>query len=201
MTTGVLVPETPRPGESRRAAWLVILTFAVAMAAAWWLKSGVEARSTKFATGDGALRLAYPAGWVTTQPTGDELLDVFDPDAGSALRPRFSVVSRPAPAGATPSVVAATQALRRSQSLREYRELGRAAVTVAAWPAVRVTYGYVTDPPGGAGQATLPIVVQATDWLVLKDGRLYTLTAQSEAAGAAACQAAFDRILGSVAFK
>ncbi|HEX9116144.1 MAG TPA: hypothetical protein VGA61_08760 [Anaerolineae bacterium] len=198
MATGFAVPEKSRPGDALRDTLLVVLTFVLAMAAAWGMKSYVEQRSVRYTAAGGSLTLAYPAGWLAARADKGILLDVSDGKAGAAFHPRFSARSEPIGENVALREAAGLQSLRRSTSLREYHELSSREVTVSGNRGIEVTYAYVTDPPAGAGPATLPIVVEAADVQVLTAGKLYLFTAASEAGDAAAYAPVFARILASV---
>lgn len=198
-----VTPAKPRPGEAAREAALVMLTFVVAMVAAWLLKESVELRTTSFSSPDGVLSAAYPASWFispgTSSPTaGSTLLDVYDPQSGATFPTRFQIQRRPVPSGSSLMQLRALTARNRELALRDYRELSAHQVTLGGRPTIQVNYGYVADAPAGAGPATLPIVVQATDELAVNDGQLLTFTSMSDASSDAATQGTLDRIWQSV---
>ncbi len=198
MVTTAAVPERPRAGEGLRDALLVLLTFALAMAAAWGLKTFIEQRTITFTAADGSFTLDYPTGWIAARAASGVFLDVSDPQSSESARARFTVQAEPAAADGSLREAAGLISLRRSEALREYRELSSQATTVSGQPAIAVTYAYVADPPAGAGPATLPIVVQATDVLLLGRGQVYIFTGASEAAAADYNSPVFQRILASI---
>ena len=200
--TTVRVPERPRAGEELRNNLLMILVIAVALILAWVLMSLVESRMAAYNAPDGSRAVKYPAGWVLAAASDpDTLLEVYDAKAASTYHPTFRVQRRAAPQGQSLLDAATAQSLRRRGALREYQELRTEEATVAGQRAIRVNYGYVADPPAGAGLATLPVVVEATDLLVMRDGQLLVFTMASEAGSAEAYQRVFGRILRSIRLK
>jgi hypothetical protein len=204
MATTTVAPARPSPNESRNAAIFVVLLVLVALGAGWALKTFVERRSTPAVSADGSVALAYPSGWAAASGlTADTLFELYDPNSHTPFRSGFRVTSRPVVAGQALGDLAILAALNRSRTLREYGELSNQQAVVSGRPAVQVTYGYVADPPAGAGPALLPIVVQGTDTLVLFKDRLYTFTGlrQASAAPEAISQDAAAAILDSVRLK
>ncbi len=202
-----VAPPQPRPGEAAREGVLVVLTFVVAMVAAWLLKDSVQLRTTNFTSPDGLVSVSYPASWFTAPSTSagpagsSTLLDVYDPQSGTTFATRFQIQRRPVPKGSSLMQLRALTAGNRDVSLRDYRELSSHQVTLGGQPAIQVIYGYVADAPAGAGPATLPVVVQATDELVIQGGQLLTFTSMSDASGGAATQGTLDRVWQSVKLK
>ena len=197
----------PRPGEAAREAALVALTFVVAMIAAWLLRDAVLLRTATFTSPDGLVSVSYPASWFLAPSTtggsagSSTLLDVYDPQSGTASPTRFLIHLRPVPAGSSLTQLRALTAGSRDVALQDYRELASHQVTLDGHPAIQVTYAYVADASTGAALAALPIVVQATDDLVIDGGQLITLTSMSDASAGAATQSTFDRIWQSVKLK
>jgi len=205
--TGTFVaPAQPRPGEAALEAALVVLTFALAMIAAWLLKDGVQLRTAGYTSPDGQVSVAYPASWFAAQggatpAGGSTLLDVYDPESATAFPARFQIQRRPVPAGSSLAQLRAVTANDRDLTLQDYRELSSHEVTLGGHPAIQVSYGYVASPPPGAGPATLPIVAQATDELAIDGGQLLTFTSMSDASAGPATQSTLERIWQSVRLK
>jgi hypothetical protein len=197
--SGRSTAEAPCAAEQRWGTVLVVLTFLLALAGGWLLKTGTEGRSVSFVSPDGRLALSYPAGWTRASVLArGVLLDVFDTQAGSLFPARLRVQARPAAASATLHDLAVLAALDRGNALREYRELSNTETVVGGQRALKVEYAYVADPPSGAGAATLPIVVRGTDTLVLAGDRLVVISSLRQTEDSSA---GFDRILNSVVLK
>ena len=202
MTVAVQTPERPRAGEELRNNLLVAAVFLVFLALGWLVKGAAETRALTFTGLDGALTVDYPAAWVTgTASEPGTLLEVYDVKALSTYHPTFRIQSRSLREGQSLFDAATALSMRRNQTLREYQELGSQETTLAGQSAIRVSYGYVADLSAGAGQASLPAVVQASDVIVPHGGQLLVFTAEAAAGSLERYQPAFDRILRSTRLK
>ena len=89
--------------------------------------------------------------------------------------------------------------LDRAENLTAYRALSVDNGVVGGLEANRVTYAYVAEPAGGP-QASVPVVVQAVDWVVIHEGKAYVLTFAAMADQFAEQEGSFGSILTSVDF-
>jgi len=83
--------------------------------------------------------------------------------------------------------------------LAAYRILSTELGAVDGIEASKVTYAYVTEPAGSFQQG-IPVVVQAVDWVVILQGKAYTLTFAAKAENFAE-EGSFHSILASVDFR
>lgn len=199
MTTTAVEPAKPRAGEHSRNALLTGLVFLIALALGWLYKGSVEGRSLVFRAPDGSFTLSYPAAWASEGPTGENvLLEAFHLHSDSSFHPFLRVERRNLAEEQTLIEAAAALSLNRSRNLTGYRQLESQDTSLGGQSAIRIEYGYIADLPAGTGQAVLPVVVHAADWLVAHNEGLLVLTLASDALEWEEMQPIFDRILNSV---
>jgi hypothetical protein len=109
------------------------------------------------------------------------LLSIANPVAAGAFRPTLKVYVRTLPQGQRLMDAATTWTLGRMSALREFHDLGTEEATINGQPALRVNYAYVADPPVGMGAASLPIVVQASDTVVVQGNQFFVFSSVSDA--------------------
>ena len=181
MQATLTAPERPRADDESRQALAVLVVVAVGLLLGWLLMMSIENRSVSFRSADGTISLSYPTTWLTSKVDDGMLLNVADPVTAGALRPSLKVYVRPLAQGQRLMDAATTWTLGRMSALREFRDLGTETTTVNGQSALRVSYAYVADPPAGLGPASLPIVVQASDTIVVQGNQFVVFSAAGDA--------------------
>ncbi len=181
MQATITAPEQPRPHEESRQALAVIVVVFAGLCLGWLLMMGIEGRSTSFRSADGALSLSYPVSWMASKADEGTLLSIANPVSLASFRPTLKVYARTLAQGQRLMDAATSWTLGRMKALREFHDLGTEETTVAGRAALRVNYGYVADPPAGLGPARLPIVVRASDTIVLLGNQFVVFSAVSDA--------------------
>jgi len=177
---------------------LVIVLVIVALILGWALKSWVQGQTVSFTSDDGVVSLRYPADWLEQVNKG-ALLAVSDVRAEGVFKPAFSVAARELNPDfpLTPRELVVTMSVQRAEELTGYRVLSVDPATVDGIEATTVSYAYVAEPAGSL-QQTLPVVVEAVDWVVIHEDKAYVFTFAAESANFAQEERTFNSILASV---
>ncbi len=194
-------PSRARPLKGWLDELLVVALLIVALILGWALKSRVEGRTASFASDDGVLTLSYPADWLE-QVDKEALLTVSDIRAEGTFKPTFSLTVREMNPDfpMTPHDLVVTMSLQKAEELTAYRILNTDSGMVDGIEASRVSYAYVSEPVGGL-QQSIPVVAEAVDWVVIREGTAYVLTFAAAAESFAQEEGTFNSILTSVDFR
>lgn len=168
-----------RNRTDRFADWAVIGLVVVALIAGWLVKSSTE-NAMQAASNDVAA-FDYPKGWLVDQSDG---LSVQDARLGSAsgVATTFSVSVEAIDGDPSLNALSTRRTIKLSQDLDGFSMLGTKPDNLNGEAAVTLSYAYVIVPEAGtAGSARLPVVVQATDTLVKRNGELYIVHFNSDA--------------------
>jgi hypothetical protein len=180
---------------------MVILVVAVALLLGWVLKSWVQGQTATFSSDEGVLTLQYPARWLQ-HTEKDTLLTVSDVRAEGWFKPRFSVTTKDMnpeyPLTATDVLVSLS--VQRAQKLTAYRILTTEEGTVDGLSASGLTYGYVSEPDQSL-QLGIPVVVEAVDWVVLREGKGYVFTFSAPAKDFPHLAGTLSSLMASVDFQ
>lgn len=186
--------------------WVVVAVVAIALLAGWLLKSWVESRTTTFSNSD--LTLSYPATWLRElgEPEQGVLFAAQDVRSGSLYATHLSVrVADALPQvrqeNVDPMLSAVTAwTFQRGQELEGYRVLGTEAAQVDNIDGVRIDYAYVSDPIASPYRRALPVVVEAVDYLLPYQGKLYVITLAADASRFEQEEGQFEALLRRVDF-
>jgi hypothetical protein len=179
---------------------LVVALVVVALLLGWAVKGWVEGQTVAFTSDDGAVSLSYPDRWLE-QVDKEAVVVASDVRAAGAFKPSLSLRTREMDPDypLTENDLLVALSLERADSLTAYRVLSVEEGVVGGLEASKVTYAYVAEPAGGS-QASVPVVVEAVDWVVIHEGKAYILTFAAVADQFAEQEGAFDSILASVDF-
>lgn len=185
MTTNIAMPV--KGVKRQEPEWVVVAVVAIALLLGWLLKSWVESRTTTFSNSD--LTLSYPATWLRElgEPQQGVLFTAQDVRSGSLYATHLSVwVADALPQvrqeNVDPTLSAVTAwTFQRGQELEGYRVLGTEAARVDNIDGVRIDYAYVSDPIASPYRRALPVVVEAVDYLLPYQGKLYVITLAADA--------------------
>lgn len=197
MQATIIAPEKPRPNEESRQALAVIIVVITGLCLGWLLMTDIEGRSMSFRSAGEAVSLSYPVSWMAGKAEEGTLLSIANPVSLASFRPTLKVYTRPLAQGQRLMDAATVWTLGRMKELREFRDLGAEQTTIAGRAALRVNYGYVADPPAGLGPAGLPIVVRASDTIVLLGSQFVVFSTVSDA-GQDSGDPTFARVLATV---
>ena len=180
----------------RFAGLSVVLLTLVALLAGWLLKTGVENRSQAFKNGN--ITAQTPAGWLSVNPGGNEVLHVTD-RTSSGFGTTYLIQMEAFPADAQPGQVAGMVSLEHGGSLTGYRVLKQQDVLVQGRKAVQIDYVYV-ESAANMLHAVIPVVVHGLDYVFVSGGKAVIVTYRADQSVFDADMARFTRFLVSVQF-
>ena len=159
----------------------------------------VEGASREFRDQDSPFRISYPASWVGAEAPEDGLLRVEDPRTDSAFKTTLTVESRLLDPAAPPTLqTLVDQRVAEQGALTAYRLLSNADATVDGARGARIDYGYVVQPIDAPRRASLPVVVQAREYVVVVQDRVYYIAVAAPQHEYEEAQARFERIVERV---
>jgi len=170
-----------RPGPTFTQRWNSYL--AIAMAAAVLLV-GITLRDNTlnatqtFENLEAGVRAQVPRGWLLDTQSSEYVFRAEDPDA-LPFKTVLQVSVLPVGPDATPNLVLDILNMQRAPRFSTYREISRTDQTLRGEPAKRMTYAYTQDERNPF-QATLPVVVQGVDVVVLRRGQAVIITYREE---------------------
>ena len=177
----------------------VAIIVLVALALGLALRAAVERRVTQFQDPDSPFRMSYPASWGFAESIQDVLLKVENPYTDSAFKSAITVESRELDPASPPTLqTLIDRRVDQRSGLTGYHFLSNADATVGGATAARIEYAYVVQPIDEPRRASLPVVVQAREYIVPGKDRTYyvTLTAPENAFEEASVQ--FERTIQTV---
>jgi hypothetical protein len=186
--------------------WVVVAVVAIALLAGWLLKSWVESRTTTFSNSD--LTLSYPATWLRElgEPEQGVLFAAQDVRSGSLYATHLGVwiadaLPQVRQENVDPTLSAVTAwTFQRGQELEGYRVLGTQAVQVDNIDGTRIDYAYVSEPIASPYRKALPVVVEAVDYLLPYQGKLYVITLAADASRFESEAGQFEALMRRVDF-
>lgn len=201
--TGTAIPV--RKVKREEPEWVVIVVVVVALLFGWLLKMSVENRAATFANSD--LTLSYPATWLRDIGAAEgDVLNVHDMQSGSPYSTHLTVevadvallVRRESVDPMTMVVTAWT--LQRGQELESYRVLSTEVVEVDGIRGTRIDYTFVSEPVANPYRKVLPVVVEAFDYLLPYQDKVYVITLAADGYRFEEAVGDFEAILRSVDF-
>jgi hypothetical protein len=135
---------------------------------------------------EAGVRAQVPNGWLLDTRSSEYVFRAQDPDA-LPFKTTLQVSVLTVGPDATPNLVLDLLNLERAPRFSTYREISRADETLRGDPAKRMIYAYTQDERNPF-QATVPIVVQGADVVVLRRGQAVIITYREE-------RASFDKNL------
>lgn len=188
----------PTPAEFARNDWALVITALIALLVGLVLRVVITTQTNTYAIPGGAA-VVYPANWVADTTTGENLFSTSNPRSGSTFATHMALLSAPLAANSTLSDAAIQWTLDLTNERQHFRSISSEAVRVAGTDGVRITYAYVADA-GGSSLSQLPVVVQATDTLVLVNGQVYALRYEADATVYKDDLATYERALAALKF-
>ena len=177
----------------------VALVVLVALALGWLLRYQVDGDTRSFQDPDSPFRISYPASWAGTEAPEDGLLRVEDPRTDSPFKTTLTVESRLLDPAALPTLqTLVDQRVAEQGALTAYRLLSNADATVDGARGARIDYGYVVQPIDAPRRASLPVVVQAREYVVVAQDRVYYIAVAAPQHEYEEAQARFERIVERV---
>jgi hypothetical protein len=180
---------------------LVVVLVCVALLAGWVVKSWVQGQTVFFASDDGAVSLRYPARWME-QVDKNTVLTVRDVRREGAFKPTFSLSTREMDPDypLTQNDLLVSLSIAKGDELTAFRVLSIEPGLVGGKEASTMTYAYVAETASGPG-ASVPVVVEAADCVVIHQGRACIFTFATLAEHFEQEQGDFRSLLATVKFE
>jgi hypothetical protein len=156
-------------------------------------------RTRVFQATDTPFRMSYPATWIYAESLQDVLLKVEDPQADSAFKTALTVESRELDPQSPPTLqTLLDRRVEQRGALSGYHFLANSETTVSGLKAMQFQYAYVVQPIDEPRRASLPVVVQAREYIVVAQDRTYYITLAAPENEFERASAQFERILQTV---
>lgn len=175
---------------------VVILLTVVALLAGWVFKSSVENRSIAFKSG--GFSAQTPQGWLTVEPSGNEILQVTDLSS-SGFGTTYIVESLLIEKESTFSQAASLLTLDRGQKLTAYRVLDQKQVTISGKQAYEISYVFIESNPN-LTHNIYPNIVRGMDIIFLNGDNAIVATFWAEKQSYENDLGRFQKFLGSLKF-
>ena len=171
----------------------------LALGLGWLLRNQVLNRTQVFQDSDSPFQMAYPATWASVESLQEALLKVEDPTTDSAFKTALTVEARQLDPQDPPTLqTLIDRRVEQRSALTGYHFLSEAPVTVGGAKAQRLEYAYVTQPIDAPRRASLPVVVQAREYIVVARDNVYYLTLAAPEAEFGDASARFEQIIQTV---
>lgn len=170
-----------------RSDVLVVVCLAVALAAGWFYKSAVQTETQAIEDPLTGLKLNLPATWQADQEVPNVILAASDSRSASTFKTKLTIISRQLEAGAglDADAIVGRVVEKHESELLGYHLLAIDEVNaLPAGQARLISYAYVVQPESvdRPFQASLPVVVQAADYVIFAADRYYILTLAADSA-------------------
>lgn len=171
----------------------------LALALGWLLRAQTEGRVTQFQDPNSPFRIAYPTSWSVSDTLHDVVLSVADPETDSAFKTNLTVESREIdPASPPPLQTLLDRRVEQRATLTGYHFLSNSETTVGGVNSAVFDYAYVIQPIDQPRRASLPVVVQAREYIVATKDHTYYVTLAAPQNEFESAAARFDRIIQTV---
>jgi hypothetical protein len=170
-----------RPGLSFTQRWnsyLAIAMAAVVLFIGITLRNNTLNATQTFEDLEAGVRAQVPRGWLLDTQGSEYVFRAEDPDA-LPFKTTLQVSVLPVGPDATPNLVLDILNMQRAPRYSTYREISRTDQTLRGEPAKRMIYAYTQDERNPF-QATVPLVVQGVDVVVLRRGQAVIITYREE---------------------
>ena len=180
--------------RDRFADAAVIGLVAIALLAGWLIKAGAEGATQSLSSEVGSFNA--PIGWRSDKSAG---LAARDSRTASGVPTTFSLTTEALDGDPSLNALSTRRTIELAQDLDGFSMLGTQADTVNSEAATTLHYAYVVVPEAGtAGSDRRPVVVEATETLIKRGGRLVVVHFSSEASSFTALADVRAKIIGSV---
>ena len=177
----------------------VAIVVGVALAIGLLLRSQVTTRTTLFQAKGAPITLSYPATWGNVETLQDVLLKVENPETDSAYKTNLIVESRDLDPASPPTLQQLTdRRVAQRGALTGYHFLSSTPATVGGAKAMRLEYAFVAQPIDQPRRASLPVVVESIEYIVLGKANVYYVTLAAPETDFANAQAQLNQILQTV---
>lgn len=177
----------------------VAIVVLVALLLGLGMRYQVEGRVKQFQDADSPFRMNYPAAWGFADSLQDVLLKVENPNTDSAFKTAMSVESRELDPASPPTIqTLIDRRVEQRSGLTGYHFLSNGDATVGGAKSVLIEYAYVVQPIDEPRRASLPVVVQAREYIIIGKDRTYYVTLNAPENAFAEASAQFERMIKTV---
>jgi len=163
----------PHLGKDLGVAFVVI----VALLLGWLLREATLSRTIAYQDSETGFSLQFPAAWSTADSLQDVLLKVENPNTGSAYKTNLVVEARDLDPQNPPTLQEfVDRRVTQKGSLTGYHFIGEQDATVDGNKSREIKYAYVVQPIDQPRRASLPVVVEAREVIVVGKDRVYYIT-------------------------
>jgi hypothetical protein len=177
----------------------VALVVLVALLLGLGMRYQVEGRAKQFQDPNSPFRISYPAGWGFADSLQGVLLKVEDPNTDSAFKTALTIESRELDPASPPTIqTLIDRRVAQRSELTGYHFLANADATVGGAKSALLEYAYVVQPIDQPRRASLPVVVQAREYIIVGNDRTYYVTLNAPENAFADASAKFERTIKTV---
>lgn len=182
----------------RKDAGVAVIVL-LALALGWLLRAQTEERVTLFQDASSPFRIAYPTSWGVADTIQDVVLKVADPQTDSAFKTSLTVESREIDPASPPALqTLLDRRVEQRAALIGYHFLSNTETTVGGVNSAAFDYAYVIQPIDEPRRPSLPVVVQAREYIVAAKDRTYYIALAAPQSEFEAAVARFERIIQTV---
>lgn len=160
------------------------------------MKNNALSATQRFEDLEAGVRAQVPANWLVSTASAEYVFRAQDPNA-LPFKTILQVSVLTVGADATPNTVLDLLHMQRAPRFSTYREIERAEVTLRGDPAMRMVYAY-TEDERNPFLASVPIVVEGVDVVVLRRGQAVIISYREERAKFADNLYRFEDLLSTV---
>jgi hypothetical protein len=187
--------DVPHLGKDLGVAIVVI----VALTMSWMLRAYTLNRASVFQDSETGFSLQFPAAWGTVVSLQDVLLKVENPATDSAYKTNLVVEARDLDPQKPPTLQEfVDRRVTQKSNLTGYHFISEQDATVAGQKARQLVYAYIVQPNDQPRRVSLPVVVEAREYIVTGKDRVYYLTVAAPEKEFDAASAQLDNILKTV---
>jgi len=177
----------------------VAVVLLAALALGWLLRTQIEGRVKLFEDANSPFRIAYPASWGVADSLQDVMLKVADPQTDSAFKTNLTIESREIDPANPPNLqTLLDRRVEQRAVLTGYHFLSNNETIVGGVNSAVFEYAYVIQPIDQPRRPSLPVVVQAREYIVAAKDRTYYITLAVPQNEFEAASAQFERIIRTV---
>ncbi len=185
----------PHLGKDIGVAVVVI----VALLLSWLLRTYTLNRTIAFHDNDTGLSLQFPAAWNAVDSLQDVLLKVENPYTDSAYKTNLVVEARELDPQTPPTLQELVdRRVTQKSGFTGYHFIGEQDALVDGEKARQLTYAYIVQPNDQPRRVSLPVVVQAREYIVVGKNQVYYIAVAAPQSEYAAASARLDDILQTV---
>lgn len=177
----------------------VAVVVLLALALGWLLRAQDSSRVREFQDANSPFRIAYPASWGVAEAVPDALLNVSDPQTDSTFKTTLTVESRETDPASPPDLqTLLDRRVEQRASLIGYHFLSNRDATVGGASGAAFEYAYVVQPIDQPRRPSLPVVVQAREYIVPTKDRTYYIMLAAPQSEFETASAQLDRMIQTV---